>query len=213
MLLQKLKLKTDQPLWLINAHASCSDIFQGLDIHTDLSKKKPVGQLILFVLNAAELEHYLPVVAEHITPGTLFWIFYPKKSGAIGSDLSHMKDWHQISSAGFRGQSSVSVSADWSGFRITNAPVTKPSTFNLPAKERKIEGIDFLNRTVALPTDALAAVNKHKGMAGCFNALSFTVKKEYVVAITEAKKEETRRNRIDKMIDALQQKMHIASKK
>jgi len=207
-LLQKLKLKTDHPLLLINAPADCMHLFAGLTIKEKPGKEKPAAQLILFATNSSELNHYLPQLASYISPGTLFWICYPKKSGAIASDLIQMKSWDIVFQSGYRGQTSVSVNNDWSGFRLTNAPKEKPSICDLPMAERKAEGIDFVNRTASLPADALAAVNKYKGMAACFDSLSFTTKKEYILAITEAKKEETRVKRIEKMMAALQQKMH-----
>ena len=75
-------------------------------------------------------------------------------------------------------------------------------------EERKHEGIDYIKRTTTLPKDALAAVNKYKGLADHFYAQSFTCQKEYVMAITEAKKPETRTKRIEKMIEMLLPKMH-----
>jgi hypothetical protein len=210
---KKLKLKTDQPIWLINAPADCIDLFAGIMIKNQLGKEKPVGQLIVFVTNSDELSHYLLKLADYVGPETLFWIFYPKKSGSISSDLGHMQHWEAVFKMGYRGQTSVAVTSDWTGFRLTNAPKVKASIGDVPMEERKIEGIDFVNRTVKLPADALEAVSLFKGLAECFDSLSFTAKKEYVIAITESKKEETRVKRIGKMIEELKQKMHTREAK
>jgi hypothetical protein len=207
-LLQKLKIKPDLPLWLINAPDGCMQLFAGLTIMHAPVKNKQAGQLMLFVTSREELEHYLVKMAVHIGHETLFWICYPKKSGAIASDLVLMKSWDSVFMAGYRGQTSVSINDDWSGLRVTNAPREKPSIADVPMEERKIEGIDFVKRTVKLPDDATQAMNEYKGLAACFDSLSFTSKKEYVVAIIEAKKQETRERRIEKMISELQQKMH-----
>lgn len=208
-LLKKLRINIDKPLWVINAPANCLSLFEQLTIKKKTGKEKAVGQLILFATDSKELTHYLPILAPHISPETLFWIAYPKKSGAISSDLILMKSWDSVFQSGYRPQTSVSINDDWTGMRVTNAPAKKPSTYNLAPEERNIEGIDFVKRTVQLPADALAAVNKYKGMAAFFNSMSFSHKREYVTAIAEAKKEDTCRRRIEKMVALLQQKMHI----
>jgi uncharacterized protein YdeI (YjbR/CyaY-like superfamily) len=80
-------------------------------------------------------------------------------------------------------------------------------------EERQIEGIDFKSRTVTLPVDAERAISEHPGMIEFFNAMAFTHQKEYVTAIAEAKKPETRANRIVKTITMLQNKMDAKRKK
>jgi uncharacterized protein YdeI (YjbR/CyaY-like superfamily) len=46
-------------------------------------------------------------------------------------------------------------------------------------------------------------------MAAFFNSMAFSHKKEHVIAILDAKKEDTRRRRIEKMVELLLQKMHV----
>ena len=75
-------------------------------------------------------------------------------------------------------------------------------------EKRKHEGIDYVKRITTLPKDALSIVNKYKGLADYFYSQSFTCQKEYVMAITEAKKPETRTKRIEKMVEMLLPKMH-----
>lgn len=207
-LLKKLRIKTEEPIWLINAPADTLYLFDDLTVKEKLGKEKSVSQLILFAADSRELAHYITKLAPYIGHETLFWIAYPKKSGSISSDLIKMEGWDVMFQSGYRGQTSVSINDDWTGMRFTNAPAKKPSTYNLPPEERNIEGIDFIKRTVKLPPDALAAVKKHKGLEDYFSSLAFTHKKEHVVAILDAKKPETRTRRIEKMIEMLQQKMH-----
>jgi uncharacterized protein YdeI (YjbR/CyaY-like superfamily) len=68
-------------------------------------------------------------------------------------------------------------------------------------EERVTEGVDYINRTATLPVDALKAMKTFNGLEDFFNGMSFTHKREYVEAIVEAKKPETRQRRIDKMIE------------
>ena len=212
-LLQKLKLKQEQPLWLINAPDDCNGLFDGFNIIKKTGKDMPAGQLLLFVTSSDELYQSLVALDDYIGTDTLFWICYPKKSGTISSDLEGMKTWEGVLQMGYRGQSSASVNDDWSALRLTKAPKVKATLCDLPMDERKVEGIDFVKRTVQLPADALAAVDAFKGMAAYFDSLSFTTKKEYVIAITESKKPETRIRRIEKMVRELGEKMQVRALK
>ena len=212
-LLKKLRINAEQPLWLINAPADCLEYFADFAIKQKLGKGKPVSQLILFAKDSKELNHYLPLLATDVGHETVFWICYPKKSGSIQSDLILMKSWDVLSAYHYRGQTSVSIDDDWSGLRVTNAPRKKESDCDIPMIERKAEGIDFVNRTVKLPVDAETALQAHKGLTDYFYSQSFTCKKEYQESITQAKKEETRARRIEKMIEMLLPKMHAKSQK
>jgi hypothetical protein len=212
-LLKKLRLHANQPLWLINAPAYMIQFFADFAVKQKPGKEKPVAQLILFAKSGDELNSYLIKLADYIGHNTLFWICYPKKNGSIQSDLILMKTWDIVFSSGYRGQTSVSIDDDWTGMRFTNAPRTKPSDSYLPMEERKHEGIDYVNRTTTLPEDALAIVNKYKGLSDYFYSQSFTCQKEYIMAISEAKKPETRTRRIEKMVEMLLPKMHAKQQK
>ena len=62
--------------------------------------------------------------------------------------------------------------------------------------------LDGAERKVDLPDDAAKALDKAK-LRKKFEALAFTHQKEHVVAITEAKKPETRTKRIAAMLEKL----------
>lgn len=200
-LLKKLRLDTASPLWVVAAPDDIDSILPGVDTTTRAGKIKPVKQLMLFARDSAHLNEQLPRLGPYIGHETLFWICYPKQTGSMTSDLIKMESWNMLPALGYRGQTSVSVNDDWSGMRFTNAPRKKPSQAGLPPEERIAEGIDFVKRTVQLPADAVAVLSKHRGLAEAFDAMSFSHKKEYVMAITEAKKPETRASRINKMAE------------
>lgn len=65
--------------------------------------------------------------------------------------------------------------------------------------------IDDQPRTVQVPPD-LAAVLKKAKLRDTFDAMSYTHQKEYVNAIAEAKRPETRRKRIDGCMDMVRQR-------
>src|SRR3569623_202242 len=86
-LLDKLRIDVQLPLWVINIPGNCVGLFHDCIVKKKLGKEKPVGQLVFFATDSRELNHYLPLLGEYIDPQTLFWICYPKQSGAIQSDL------------------------------------------------------------------------------------------------------------------------------
>lgn len=59
---------------------------------------------------------------------------------------------------------------------------------------------DLEERTVSIPEDFNQTLIQFPGAYEKFNKLSYTHKKEYVEWITQAKRPETRKNRIDKAI-------------
>jgi len=65
--------------------------------------------------------------------------------------------------------------------------------------------LDTELRVVEIPKDLMKELKKHKEAKAFFDKLSYSHKREYVMWINEAKKEETRENRIVKMIEMLKQ--------
>lgn len=212
-LIKKLRLDTEKVLNLINAPDNCVHLFAGQEIKGRPAKNEKADQIVLFAKDSNELYHYLQELSDHIAHDTIFWICYPKKTGSISSDLVLMKSWDMVFQSGYRGQTSISVNDDWSGFRITNAPKKKATICDLPMEERKVEGIDFIKRKVVLPKDALTAMKEYMGLADYFYSQSFTCQKEYAMAIADAKREETRTRRIEKMIAQLVQKSTVRGAK
>ncbi len=60
-------------------------------------------------------------------------------------------------------------------------------------------------REVEIPVDLLRELKKDKAAKAFFDKLSYTHQKEYVTWITEAKKEETRQNRVVRTIEMLKE--------
>lgn len=62
---------------------------------------------------------------------------------------------------------------------------------------------DTETRSVEVPDDLLKELKRDRAAKTFFDKLSYTHQKEYVTWVTEAKKEETRRNRIAKTMEML----------
>ena len=59
---------------------------------------------------------------------------------------------------------------------------------------------DNEERTVTLPPDLAKALGKRAGARAAFDAMSYTHRKEFVLAVNDAKKPETRARRIEKTV-------------
>ncbi len=66
---------------------------------------------------------------------------------------------------------------------------------------------DTAERKIEIPDDLFIALKPYPDLMHYFEKLSYTHKKEYVTAILEAKKAETRVRRIDKMLEKLEKQL------
>jgi hypothetical protein len=199
----KLKIRPEEPLFIIDLPEGLADIFSHFTIKSRLPAKECIAQLIFFARDKKALDAKAPSILSLMKDDGLLWIAYPKKSGSIQSDLIRDEGWQTMFRSDWEGVASVSITNDWSGMRFRSKVATKGIKRLAPVAERKVEGIDFEERTVVLPEDAVKAMKPHKGLEEFFYSMSFTHKKEYVEAIVEAKKSETRRRRIEKTIEAV----------
>jgi hypothetical protein len=67
---------------------------------------------------------------------------------------------------------------------------------------------DMEPRVVEIPPDLMKELKKNKDAKALFDKLSYTHRKEYVRWIEEAKREETRTNRVVKTIEMLKKAKH-----
>lgn len=197
----KLKLNAEKPFWLLNAPEHTVGIFDGFSPKTKIGAKDQIAQAVVFVYNSADLNEYINHISGRVTADVLLWLAYPKKSCKIKSDLE--RDTFMEMVPGFEAVSLVAIDDQWSAMRFRKEGTIKNPVRAVPMEERKTKGIDYVNRTAELPEDALKAMKSYKGLADFFDSMAFTHKKEYVEAIEDAKKPETRQRRIETMISKL----------
>lgn len=195
-LFEKLKFKAGTTVYVIDKPDTWQPEFESVP-----KLSKTCSQVLFFAKDKKTLEAKLNKLVAAMTEDAVFWIAYPKKTGSIRSDLIRDDGWDALTAAGFEGVASAAINEDWTALRFRHSSQTKGLKRELPMEERKIEGIDFINRRVSLPADAVKAMKPFKGLAVFFNELAFSHKKEYVEAIVEAKKPETRQRRIEGMIE------------
>jgi len=71
---------------------------------------------------------------------------------------------------------------------------------------------DTQERTVVIPSDAQALLDANRDAKDFFDTLSYTNRKEYIVWIESAKKEETRTKRLAELVVKLKNKKKVTEK-
>lgn len=202
----KLKIKPTNTLLTLNAPSNFKKGLIGLPAGVKIvTTCKEYDQVHWFLTSKAQLEKEMSKVMKLVKPGIIVWVYYPKGTSKMQTDLTRDKGWDCLLAEGDKLTwiSLISFDDTWStfGFRPkTDADKKKE------AKPKEREIFNWVNPTtkeVKLPDDMAAALNKNKKSADYFNSLSFTNKKEYVEWIVTAKREETRKERVAGTIERL----------
>jgi len=194
-------------LLTLNAPADFKKGLQGLPAGVKVTDSgKDYHQVHWFVLNQAQLQKEFSKVMKLVKPEVIVWVYYPKGTSGIQTDLNRDKGWDCLMKEGDKLTwiSLISFDDTWSvfGFRAkTEADKKKEAK---PAPEREIfKWVNPTTKEVKLPDDLAAALKKNKKQSDFFNTLSFTNKKEYIEWIVTAKQEKTRSERISGTIERL----------
>jgi hypothetical protein len=197
-LAKKLLIKPGQHILILNAPPSYITQLGELLSDTVLSQKAE-GQFDLvqvFAYSQAELEQFAPQAFQSLKKDALFWISYPKVSSRAYVDLNRDKGWEAITSAGFEGVSLISIDETWSAMRFK--PVKGGTGSRPKSVVSKTE-----ERTVIVPDDFRQALEKNEVAGEIFDKFAYSHRKEYVQWIEDAKRQETRRNRIEKAVERI----------
>ena len=203
---QKLRIKEKFTLLTLNAPADfkkgLTELPTGVKI---ITIGKDYNQVHWFVLNKAQLEKEMSKVMKLVRDDIIVWVYYPKGTSKIQTDLTRDKGWDCLLSESDKLTwiSLISFDNTWSvfGFRAkTEADKKKEAK---PKVREIFNWVDPTSKEVKLPDDLTAAFKKNKKEAVLFDSLSFSHKKEYIGWIVTAKREETRNNRIKGTIERL----------
>lgn len=206
------KLRITSPCILLTLHAPADFLkdLTGLPAGCKIiSSGKKYDQVHWFVLNKAQLDKEVSKVRKLLTPGVIIWVYYPKASSTLQTDLTRDKGWDSLLNQKdtLTWLSLISFNDTWSvfGFRAkTDSDKKKEAA----AKPREIfNWVNPATKEVKLPDDLAVALKKNKTEAAYFNSLAFSHKKEYIEWIVTAKREETRNKRIAETIELLGKKI------
>lgn len=203
----KLKIKAGDTLLTLNEPSAFQKGLNGLPKGVKVTGSgKDFNQVHWFVLNRAQLENEMSKVMKLLKPGIMVWVYYPKGTSKVQTDLTRDKGWDCLmaESDKLTWVNLISFDDTWSvfGFRAkTDADRKKEAK---PKPEREIfNWVNPQTKVVKLPHDIALALKKNKKAAEYFNTLSFSNKKEYLEWIITAKREETRKERVDGTIERL----------
>lgn len=160
--------------------------------------------VLLFVKSAAELKEWSRLAVSSVEKDGLLWIAYPKKTSKIKTDIHRDQGWEPIAEAGLEGIALVSVDDTWSAMRFRPIELVK-NPRSSRVKESTSSSASTQERVVTVPGDLQDELDKHPEAKTFFDQLAYTHRKEYVRWITDAKREQTRTDRIAKTIERLQQ--------
>jgi Bacteriocin-protection, YdeI or OmpD-Associated len=204
-LAHKLKIKEGTSIFTVHAPAGFKQKLQPLPGGATISENsKNYEQVHWFVENREQLEKELNKILSMLKEGIICWIYYPKGSSKIQTDLTRDKGWDVLLAHDeLQWLSLISFDETWSAFAMRLKTATDKKKEEKP-KERPI--FDYINtetKTIRLPQDFETALKKYKKEKEFFDSLSFTNRKEYVEWIVTAKREETRDQRVKDSIDRL----------
>lgn len=206
---QKLKIKEGNVLLTINAPSNFKKQLGPLPAGVKIvTSGASYHQLHWFVTNQAEMEKGLNKMVGMVKGDTICWIYYPKGSSGVQTDLTRDKGWDKLLAYGdaLTWISLISFDDTWSAFGCRRQTAADKTKTTAPAERPILQYIDAATKTIRLPDDLAAALRKNKVANEFFNSLSFTNRKEYVEWIVTAKQEATRNNRLEGTIERLEKK-------
>lgn len=204
-LYQKLRIKEGFTLLAINEPRDFSKRLGTLPPNVEIVETpQNFDQVHWFVQNKAQMEKELDKVVKLVKADVVCWIYYPKGTSKLQTDLTRDKGWEKfLAHQEMQWLSLISFDDTWSAFgcRLKNESDKIKET---QTKEREIfQYADPKTKSIRLPEDFDAALKMHKKQEAFFNTLSFTNRKEYIEWIITAKREETRLQRVKDSIDRL----------
>jgi len=202
---QKLKIKENFSLLTINAPAdfkkNIGELPKGVKISND---SKNFDQVHWFVMNKAQMDKELTKVLKLMKDDVILWIYYPKGTSKLQTDLTRDKGWDNLLKHDELGWISlISFDDTWSTFGSRLKTETDKKREEKPRERPIFDYVDPKTKSVRLPDDLSAVLRKNKRQEDFFNTLSFTNKKEYIEWIITAKREETRAERVTGTLDRL----------
>ena len=209
-LLEKLQIKDEKNLLIQGLPSSIEKQFIKLTFSknvTPLLKKRKIDFALVFAVSQRQLADILKDVIPALQEGAKLWIAYPKLTSKIASDLSRDKNWDFVSDYGFEAVRMIALDNVWTAgrFKKPEAEAKKKDNFCIT---KPAPGIDYKNRTIAVPAELQRLFITNKRAAGFFESLAFTHRREYVEWIISAKRDETKQKRLVTTLEKL-----IAGKK
>ena len=199
-LAQKLKIKAGCTIRAINAPDNFSET---LPAEVNFTNAASADQIHWFVKDQQQLEKDLKEVVSCIEGDRICWVYYPKGSSGMQTDLTRDRGWDKLlAHREYQWLSLISFDETWSAFGFR---AKTPSDLVKEARPGTREIFDYVNaatKEIRLPADLELALNGSPAEE-LFSKLAFSNKKEYIEWVITAKREETRKQRVAATIEKL----------
>lgn len=206
-ILEKLQFKDEKNLLIQGLPSSVEKQFTKLTYAknvTPLLKSRKVDFVLIFALSQYQLNNVLAEVFPALHDETKLWIAYPKTASKIASDLNRDCSWECLTKKDYECVRQVAIDNVWSGMRFKKLDqIPNKSRSFTDSKPLQSNGVDFEKRLVKAPVELDRLFTTHEEAKEFFTSLSFTNQKEYVTWIEGAKKEETRKRRLETALEKL----------
>lgn len=205
-LAQKLRIKEKFTLLTLNAPKNFEKSLGKLPADVEIvSNSKSFNQIHWFVLNRTQMEKEINKVMKLLKPDVTVWVYYPKGTSGIQTDLTRDKGWDCLLAEGDKLTwiSLISFDDTWSTFGFRPKTEADKKKEAAPKVREIFNWVNPATKEVKLPDDLAVALKKNKQANDFFQSLSFTNKKEYIEWIVTAKQEKTRRERVAGTIERL----------
>lgn len=175
---------------------------------TPLLKIKKIDFALVFAINGNQLNGIMKDVIPVLNVGSKLWIAYPKTASKIASDLNRDSNWEILTGNNFASVCEVTLDHVWSALRFERTESVSPSVAverEKPIENRKVElkGVDFDKNLVVAPAELEKMFTGHKKARDFFQNLSISSQKEFVEWIEGAKRQDTRRRRLEATVEKL----------
>jgi hypothetical protein len=201
---QKLKIKEGNTILTINAPTNYKKSLDPTPKEvTIIESGKSFDHLHWFVKDMSSMEKGLKKVLSLVKGNTTCWIFYPKGTSGIQTNLNRDNLYQELLQYNLHFLTLISFDETWSAFGMREKTQKDRAKETKPKERPVFNYVDPKTKTVTLPDDLAAAFKKNKQESDYFNTLAFSHKKEYIEWIVTAKREETRKKRVEGTIEKL----------
>jgi hypothetical protein len=203
---EKMRLKEDDMIAAVNApkdfEKALAPLPRGVKISKGIGKNYNI--IYWFVKTQAEIESQMKMILDAIKNDTMVWIFYPKGTSGIQTDLTRDKGWDILMKRDdLSWVSMISYDDTWTAIAFRKKTDKDRRRESKPAERLIFQYADSKTKTIRLPDDMSQTLDKNKTAKEIFDALTFSNRREYLEWIITARREETRKQRLDEMVTRL----------
>ncbi len=205
-LFEKLEMKDERNLLIQGLPSSIEKQFIKLSYSknvTPLLKLKKIDFALVFAINVNQLNGILREVIPALHNEGKLWVAYPKTTSKISSDLNRDCSWSVLTQNQYETIAQVALDHVWSALQFKKTD--QISVAAALADEAPVELVEeeFDKQLSVLPSGLEKIFTRHKKAKDFFQNLSVSNQNEFVSWIEGAKKEDTKKRRLEATVEKL----------